>query len=236
MRDEIAGHTHFSEYPYRKDGGRWFAMGNRYPADYNYGDCPYEMYEISGEAGAGFKDWPGAKWVALYDYDTSEEVLGRSHSAYRFAESFAQAREGVTKLLYAVYRNDEHFLSGISQKVFENVELFTKLGFVERTAEGRLQLDVPVLSKEEKKAFYALMEENAVRLKETFCDEYKEMIQNPVIVPKQIRDDVPGFLRYLNTCCYFPSVLIHEARKKGLFLKGYEKTAPAVLMEIEAEE
>ena len=80
------------------------------------------------------------------------------------------------------------------------------------------------------------MEENAVRLKETFCDEYKEMIQNPVIVPKQIRDDVPGFLRYLNTCCYFPSVLIHEARKKGLFLKGYEKTAPAVLMEIEAEE
>ena len=236
VRDEIAGHTPFSEYPYRKDGGRWFAMGNRYPADYNYGDCPYEMYEISGEAGAGFKDWPGAKWVALYDYDTSEEVLGRSHSAYRFAESFAQAREGVTKLLYAVYREDEHFLSGISQKVFENVELFTKLGFVERTAEGKLQLDVPVLNKEEKKAFYALMEENAVRLKETFCDEYKEMIQNPVIVPKQIRDDVPGFLRYLNTCCYFPSVLIHEARKKGLFLKGYEKTAPAVLMEIEAEE
>lgn len=236
VRDEIAGHTPFSEYPYRKDGGRWFAMGNRYPADYNYGDCPYEMYEISGEAGAGFKDWPGAKWVALYDYDTSEEVLGRSHSAYRFAESFAQAREGVTKLLYAIYRNDEHFLSGISQKVFENVELFTKMGFVERTAEGKLQLDVPVLNKEEKKAFYALMEENAVRLKETFYDEYKEMIQNPVIVPKQIRDDVPGFLRYLNTCCYFPSVLIHEARKKGLFLKGYEKTAPAVLMEIEAEE
>jgi hypothetical protein len=30
--------------------------------------------------------------------------------------------------------------------------------------------------------------------------------------------------------------LIHEARKKGLFLKGYEKPVPAVLMEIEAKE
>lgn len=236
VRDEIAGHTAFSDYPYRKDGGRWFAMGNRYPADYNYGECPYEMYEISGEAGAGFKNWPGATWVALYDYDTSNEVLGRSHSAYRCAETFAQAREGVTKLLYAAYRRDDNFLSGISQKVLESVDIFLKLDFVERTSDGRLRLNVPVLSKEEKQSFYTLMSACATKIEGAFHDDYKNMIQNPVAVPKQISDDVPGFLRYLNTCCYFPSVLIHEARKKGLFLKGYEKPAPAVLMEIEAKE
>ena len=236
VRDEIAGHTAFSDYPYRKDGGRWFAMGNRYPADYNYGECPYEMYEISGEAGAGFKNWPGATWVALYDYDTSDEVLGRSHSAYRCAEIFTQAREGVTKLLYAAYRRDDNFLSGISQKVLESVDIFLKLDFVERTSDGRLRLNVPVLSKEEKQSFYTLMSACAAKTEEAFHDDYKNMIQNPVAVPKQISDDVPGFLRYLNTCCYFPSVLIHEARKKGLFLKGYEKPVPAVLMEIEAKE
>ena len=99
-----------------------------------------------------------------------------------------------------------------------------------------MQLNVPVLNKEEKKAFYGLMEEYSATLTETFHDEYAKMIQNPVIVPKQIRQDVPGFLRYLNTCCYFPSALIYEARQKGLFLKGYEKPAPAIVMEIQMEE
>lgn len=236
VRDEIAGHTPFEEYPHRKDGGRWFAMGNRYPADYDYGRCPYEMYGVSGEAGAGFKNFPGAKWVAVYDYDTNEEVLGRSHSAYRCAGSFGEAREGVTKLLYAVYRQDESFLSGISQKVLESIDVFINLDFVERTSAGKLQLNVPVLDKMEKKAFYGLMDEYAEKLTRTFHDDYCEMIRNPVVVPKQIKQDVPGFLQYLNTCCYFPSVLIYESRKKGLFLKGYEKPVPAVLMEVEMED
>ena len=85
----------------------------------------------------------------------------------------------------------------------------------------------------EQKAFYELMEEYSTKLSEIFHDDYAKMIQNPVAVPKQIRQDVPGFLRYLNTCCYFPSAFIYELRKKGLFLKGYEKPAPAVFMEIE---
>ena len=236
VRDEIAGCKPFAEYPTRKDGGRWFAMGNRYPADYNYGMCPYSMYEISGEAGSGFENWLGAKWVALYDYDTDEEVLGRSHSVYRCAGTFGEAREGVTKLLYAVYRDDESFLSGISQKVIESIDDFIKLDLVERTEAGKLQLNVPVLNTEEKKAFYKLMEEYSVKLTETFHDDFAKMIQNPVNVPKQIREDVPGFLRYLNTCCYFPSALIFEARKERLFLKEYEKPVPAVIMEIEMKE
>ena len=232
-RDEIAGHTSFEGYPNRKDGGRWFAMGNRYPSDYNSGVCPYSMYEISGEAVSGFGNWSGAKWVALYDYDTDEEVLGRSHSAYHCAETFGEAREGVTKMLYSIYRDDESFLSGISQRVLASMDVFLKLDFVERTSDGKLSLNVPVLNTTEKKAFYEMVEKYSIKLTETFRNDYAKMIQNPVVVPKQIREDVPGFLRYLNTCCYFPSALIYEARKRGLFLNGYEKPAPAVFMEIE---
>ncbi len=232
-RDEIAGHTSFEGYPNRKDGGRWFAMGNRYPSDYNSGVCPYSMYEISGEAGSGFGNWSGAKWVALYDYDTDEEVLGRSHSAYHCAETFGEAREGVTKMLYSIYRDDESFLSGISQRVLASMDVFLKLDFVERTSDGKLSLNVPVLNTTEKKAFYEMVEKYSIKLTEAFRNDYAKMIQNPVVVPKQIRKDVPGFLRYLNTCCYFPSALIYEARKRGLFLNGYEKPAPAIIMEIE---
>ena len=49
-RDEIAGHLSVQEYPDRKNGGKWYAMGNRYPADYDYDHSPHSLYDISGEA------------------------------------------------------------------------------------------------------------------------------------------------------------------------------------------
>ena len=61
------------------------------------------------------------------------------------------------------------------------------------------------------------------------------MIRNPVNVPKQIQSDVPGFLRYLFTCCFFPSAVILEARSSGRFLQGCEKPVPAVLMIVSEE-
>lgn len=60
--------------------------------------------------------------------------------------------------------------------------------------------------------------------------------KNPVMVPKQIQADVPDFLRYINTCCYFPSALIYEARERGLFLKGYEKPVPPVILFVDVAE
>ena len=69
-----------------------------------------------------------------------------------------------------------------------------------------------------------------------FHDSFITMIKNPVMVPKQIQADVPDFLRYINTCCYFPSALIYEARERGLFLKGYEKPVPPVILFVDVAE
>lgn len=34
VRDEVTGTMPYSEYPYRKDGGRWIAMGMEYLSGY----------------------------------------------------------------------------------------------------------------------------------------------------------------------------------------------------------
>ncbi|MBR1863700.1 MAG: hypothetical protein IJ806_06410 [Ruminococcus sp.] len=39
---------------------------------------------------------------------------------------------------------------------------------------------------------------------------------------------MPEWLRYLNCCTYFPAAVIIGAMKRGLFLKGYERPAPAI--------
>ncbi|MBQ9489779.1 MAG: hypothetical protein IJU80_07600, partial [Lachnospiraceae bacterium] len=234
VRDEVAGFCPYSEYPCRKDGTRWLAMGTRHAADYEYDKSPYRGYEISGEAGGSIDRLPGASRVGLFDYDT--DALGRSHTAYHYEENFDNAREGMIKFLYAIHTGNENILSGIPGKLLENMDTYIHLDFLERLPDGKLKLNVPVLSNANRKAFYDLMEEYAEKLSKTFHDEYLKMIKNPVAVPKHLQKDVPGFLRYLNTCCFFPSALIYEFKDRGLFLKGYDKPAPPVLMVVTKEE
>ena len=114
--------------------------------------------------------------------------------------------------------------------------MFIELDFVERSANGKLILNVPILSMDEKKQFYELMGAYSDVLCTEFHDSFITMIKNPVMVPKQIQADVPDFLRYINTCCYFPSALIYEARERGLFLKGYEKPVPPVILFVDVAE
>jgi len=234
VRDEVAGDESNYNYPDRKDGGRWYAMGTRYPANYDYDKSPQSKYGISGEAAGNYENLLGARLIGLYDYDT--EALGKTHSVYHYVGNWNDARESVMKFLYAVYCDNDSLLSGISQKLLANIDMFIKLDFVERLATGKLILNVPVLSMNEKKQFYNLMGVYTDKLCTKFHDQFITMIKNPVEVPKQIRADVPDFLRYINTCCYFPSALIYEARERGLFLKGYEKPVPPVIMFVDAAE
>ena len=234
-RDEIAGHLSVQEYPDRKNGGKWYAMGNRYPADYDYDHSPHSLYDISGEATRYLEHLPGARTVGLHDYDTDNRILGKAHRVYQLAVDSSESAELVMKLLYAVYRDNESLLSGIPGKMLENVDVFLNLDFLERTPEGKLKLNVPVLSEEDRNAFYGLMDEYAGKLLEAFREEYAGMIRNPVKVPKQIQNDVPGFLLYLNACCYFPAAVILEARNRGRFLKGCDRPVPAVLMVVSEE-
>ena len=234
-RDEVAGLLSIKEYPDRKNGGKWYAMGNRYPADYDYDHSPYALYNISGEASRMIEHLPGAKYVVLCDYDVDDEILGKAHRVYQEAVDSPESAEFVMKLLYAVYRDDESLLSGIPGKMLENVDVFLNLDFLERSPEGKLKLKVPVLNEENRNAFFSLTNEYADKLLSSFRGDYARMIRNPVEVPKQIQGDVPGFLRYLNTCCYFPTALLYEARTRGRFLKGCTGPVPAVLMVVAEE-
>ena len=69
----------------------------------------------------------------------------------------------------------------------------------------------------------------------TFHDEFLKMIKNPTEVPKQIKQDVPEFLRYIHTCCYFPSALIYELREHGKLFKDCNRPISPVFMFVEPE-
>ncbi len=235
-RDEIAGYVSIKEYPDRKNGGKWYAMGNRYPADYDFDRCPYTLYDISGEASRYLEQrLPGARTVGLHDYDVDNRVLGKAHRVYQIAVNSPESGEFVMKLLYAVYRDDESLLSAVPGRMLENVDVFLDLDFLERSSDGKLKLMIPVVSEEDRNAFFSLTNEYAEKLLAAFRSEFAGMFRNPVRVPKHLQDDVPGFLRLMFSCGFFPTALILEARNRGRFLKGVDHPVPPVLMVVAEE-
>ncbi len=235
-RDEMAGLLSIKEYPDRKNGGKWYAMGNRYPADYDFDRCPYTLYDISGEASRYLEQrLPGARTVGLHDYDVDNRVLGKAHRVYQIAVNSPESGEFVMKLLYAVYRDDESLLSAIPGRMLENVDVFLDLNFLERSSDGKLKLMIPVVSEEDRNAFFGLTNEYAEKLLTEFREEFAGMFRNPVRVPKHLQDDVPGFLRLMFSCGFFPTALILEARNRGRFLKGVDHPVPPVLMVVAEE-
>ena len=50
IRDQVCGGQEpFANYPDRPLGGKWYALGNRYPAGFDYASRLYAPYNISGE-------------------------------------------------------------------------------------------------------------------------------------------------------------------------------------------
>ena len=90
VRDEVAGNGSKYDYPDGKNGGRWYAMGTRYPANYDYDKSPQSEYGISGEAGGNYENLLGAHTIGLYDYDT--KALGKTHSAYHCVGNWSDVR------------------------------------------------------------------------------------------------------------------------------------------------
>lgn len=71
--------------------------------------------------------------------------------------------------------------------------MFIELDFVERSATGKLILNVPILSMDEKKQFYELMGAYSDVLCTEFHDSFITMIKNPVMVPKTDTGRCAGF-------------------------------------------
>lgn len=104
VRNEVTGVMPYSEYPYRKSGGRWIAMGQQYPPDYDYNnDKEFWRYSISGEAGAKIKNFRDARYLELRKYDTE---LGRFPNRYFKEEYVKWFYEMLTNVPHEIHRSE----------------------------------------------------------------------------------------------------------------------------------
>ncbi len=234
IRNEACGGMPpFEDYPDRKNGGKWYAMGSRYPSNYNWNENLYHNYGISGESENIIEDYCGLSRLALCEYDCR---LGKTHQGYcGNSIEYKMSATEVLKMLYAIHSGREETLPIINVHCFDNINSFKKLGYLSSNEQDKVICDVPVLKMSDRWKLYELSEKYDNMISEKFHNEIMKLMQNPVKLPQHLRS-VPDWLRYLNCCSNFPMRVVMNAHENGLFLAGRdlkENPAPAVFMAVE---
>ncbi|MCM1103590.1 MAG: sigma-70 family RNA polymerase sigma factor [Clostridium sp.] len=233
VRNEACGGMMpFEEYPDRPNGGKWFAMGNRYPAGYDFAKKGgrHGKYAISGEAtgscAAACEDGK-KKELTLCEYNT---LLGGTQLGMRRRLKRSMEDVQIGQMLYTIYSGREELLPMISAGCFENVDLLLERRYLAKEG-GRIICAVPVLTDTERWELYDLSERFDGKISDAFHDDFYGLMKNAVSLPAHLKS-VPDWLRYMDCCGALPMLMIEKARDHGLFPECRDYPAPAILLSI----
>ncbi len=232
VRNEVSGGMPFEEYPDRPNGGKWFAMGSRYAANYDYGSQEHEYgkYYISGEAcDSHIVDCVGIKnrEIVICQYNT---LLGGAQLGVRRLLKRRMEEVEIGQMLYAIHTGREELLPVINAGCFENFDVLIERRYLARDG-GKVVCAVPVITDRERYELYDLSEKYDNIIAEKFHDEFLGLMKNPVKLPPHLKS-VPEWQRYMECCATVSMRIVKNALDNGLFPKCADYPAPAVLLSV----
>ncbi len=212
----------FSEYPARPNNGKWYAMGNLYPYDYDFSRSPNSRYNISGEASCVCENVFGLKSLTNYDYDTDETIFGATYKNYG---NFAVRN----KLLYAAMLGREELYNLIDDNYSAVIDNYVELKLLIKNGSGGLTLTVPVISMSERIDFVNLCDEMKSKLIERFSADITPLASNQIKLPKHL-DSVPEWIKHM--CCVdsLPMAIVAVALDSGLYVPDRTGGAQAMML------
>lgn len=221
VRDEVTGTMPYSEYPYRKNGGRWFAMGQQYPPGYDFEkDEDFWKYGISGEAGTEIKNFRDTKYLELRKYDTA---LGEYPNCFFKAE--------YVKWLYELLAGVPADLSAVGDNVMEATESFIESGVLKRKTS--LEIDIPILAQAEYRDECDLASQYEKTVSADIRDVLLPVFNTGYVKLPPHLTSVPKWQQYMFCGDSVPMAVIHKAVEKGLFLNGVNYPIPATILVID---
>ncbi len=231
VRDDVCGKMPFEEYPDRPGGGKWIAMGSRYPANYDYGNAVFERgkYYISGESCMGGSADGGGKNVDLTicEYNT---LLGDTQLGMRDILKRRMTDVEIAQMLYAIHSGKEEQLPLINAGCFENFDKLIELRYLAKEGD-KVVCDVPIIAEKERFELYNISKDHHDIIAEKFHDEWVKLMVNPVKLPPHLKS-VPEFQRYMYSCSTVSMRIAKNAISNGLFPQCADYPAPAVLISV----
>lgn len=209
------------EYPVRPDGGRWIAVGSRYPEDFDFSTYRMGKYCYGGERVAYWERFLNSKSIDLKVYDTQPDLNLYQHGPIELSD------DNLAKLLYIISRKISFDNTGFNLMFCEDIPHLIQCGVLGES-NGKVFVNIPILTPDEYKSL------DDIRLK------YMKLLANilePLLrevfpklkiqIPKHLEGHVAEFRQY--PCYAIPMAFIKKAIKLGDF-DDTDATPPMVFV------
>jgi len=209
------------EFPLRPDGGKWIALGNRFPLDFNFEIYKLFDYSYAGERISQEENFFSSKSVSLLIYDSPPDQNKYQHGPVHLGDDI------LMKLLYVIDRGIPFPYTGLDPLYLQDIPHLVECGVL-RMEQDKPELAIPVITKEQ-----------VLRINEffmphifSFADLLEPLLQEvlpelKIPVPKHLKHRVAEFRTYRHN--QIPMALIKEAAANGAFCLE-QHTPPMVLV------
>lgn len=209
------------EFPLRPDGGKWIAIGNRFPLDFSFEHYKLLDYSYGGERISQEESFFSSKSVSLLIYDSPPDQNKYQHGPVHLGDDI------LMKLLYVIDRGIPFPYTGLDPLYLQDIPHLVDCGVL-RMEQDKPEPAIPVITKEQ-----------VLRINEffmpyifAFADLLEPLLREAlpelkIPVPKHLKHRVAEFRTYRHN--QIPMAVIKEAVAKGEFCLE-QHTPPMVLV------
>ncbi len=209
------------EYPVRPDGGRWIAVGSRYPEDFDFNNYRFGKYCYGGERGTYWERFLNSKSIDLKVYDTQPDLNLYQHGPIEIND------DNLAKLLYIISREIPFDNTGFNLMFCEDIPHLIKCGVLGED-NGKLFVNLPMLTPNEYKLLDEIRSKYMMRLADILEPLLREVFPKLKInIPKHLEGRVAEFRQY--SCYAIPMAFIKRTITLGDF-DDKDATPPMVFV------
>ena len=211
------------EFPLRPDGGRWIAMGNRYPADFDFSTFKAAKYCYGGERIASENNLFDSTSVSFHVYDTQPDLNKYQQGPLGIGDDI------LMKLLYIIHKDIPFHCTGMDPLILRSIPHLVECGVLDMV-NGKPKVAVPVISKGQYEELLSLFTPYVTG----FVDLLEPLVRTilpklKVKLPAHLKNRVAEFRTY--TWYSLPMATIKEAIERNEF--PLEQQIPPMVLVIE---
>lgn len=212
-------------YPLRPDGGKWIAVGSRYPQDFDFDSYKLGKYCYGGERRAYWENFLGSKSIDLHVYDTQPDLNKYEHAPVEIHD------DNLCKLLYIIDKGIPFDMTGFNLMFLEDIPHLVKCGIL-KMENGKPRVAIPIISKFE----YEEMNQLYIKYMRKFADWMEEPLREilpkcRIEIPKHLKGRVAEFRQY--SFYAMPMAVIKKAIANGDFLENVDYPTPPMVLTVE---
>lgn len=209
------------EYPVRPDGGRWIAVGSRYPEDFDFSTYRMGKYCYGGERVAYWERFLNSKSIDLKIYDTQPDLNLYQHGPIELSD------DNLAKLLYIISRKIPFDNTGFNLMFCEDIPHLIQCGVLGES-NGKAFVNIPMLTPDE----YKSLDDIRLKYMKLLANVLEPLLREvfpklKIQIPKHLEGHVAEFRQY--SCYAIPMAFIKKAITLGDF-DDTDATPPMVFV------